>query len=342
MVGCAVAYSLARRGVETVILEAEDDLARGASGANSGILHTGFDSVPGELETRLILRSAQLRSELEVPVVACGALMQDAPAAVVERARANGVIVRVHSDGALEIPGESVTDPVAYTRALASAAAEVRLGARVRAIRRAGGGLALEIAGGEEVVCRVAVNCAGLFADEVARLAGDDSFEIYPRKGEFFVFDPPEPLDRIRLPAPDAAHQGRARVPDGRRQGDRRADRARPGRQARRLGTSGGAGRGAGQGSRDVAAAHRLRARSRATPGCVPPDAASTTSSARRVRVPGSSTSPPSARPGCRRHSASVSTWPDWWASRGSRWARSGGSRWPWSRGSQPWWRRRL
>ena len=39
--------------------------------------------------------------------------------------------------------------------------------------------------------CPAAVNCAGLYADEVARLAGDDSFGVYPRKGEFVVFDSP-------------------------------------------------------------------------------------------------------------------------------------------------------
>ena len=62
-----------------VLLEAEPGLALAASGTNSGILHTGFDSKPGELETRLILRSAALREELMdelgVPVWRCGALL---------------------------------------------------------------------------------------------------------------------------------------------------------------------------------------------------------------------------------------------------------------------------
>ena len=44
----------------------------------------------------------------------------------------------------------------------------------------------------------------------MARLAGDDSFEIYPRKGEFLVFDPPggEPLERILLPVPTKRTKG--------------------------------------------------------------------------------------------------------------------------------------
>jgi glycerol-3-phosphate dehydrogenase len=49
VVGAAVAHALARRGVVAILLEAEDELALGASGTNSGILHTAFDSAPGEL-----------------------------------------------------------------------------------------------------------------------------------------------------------------------------------------------------------------------------------------------------------------------------------------------------
>ena len=80
VVGCATAHALARRGVAALVLEAEPGLALGASGANSGILHTGFDSEPGELETRLILRSAALReeisAELGVPLWRCGARLR--------------------------------------------------------------------------------------------------------------------------------------------------------------------------------------------------------------------------------------------------------------------------
>jgi glycerol-3-phosphate dehydrogenase len=217
-VGCATALALARRGASVVLLEAEREAGMAASGTNSGILHTGFDSAPGELETELILRSAALRDPvldaLGLPVLRCGALMRGAPAEMVENARRNGVEVRLRDDGALEVPGEAVTDPVRYTLALGAAAerhgAELRTGAPVSAIAREGEGLALDYAGGERVVCDVAVNCAGLRADEVARLAGDDSFEVYPRKGEFLVFEPPagEPLERILLPVPTKRTKG--------------------------------------------------------------------------------------------------------------------------------------
>jgi glycerol-3-phosphate dehydrogenase len=225
VVGVAVAHALSRRGVGAVLLEAKNELALGASGTNSGILHTGFDSPANELETLLILRSAELRprviEEIAVPVIACGALMQ--PSAEGDRetvrriagaAEANGVEVTMRDDGALEIPGESVTDPVAYVAALAAAATsagtDLRTNARVEAIERGADGLSLHLAGGESVRCVTAVNCAGLRGDEVARMAGDQSFEIYPRKGEFFVFEPPGgvALERILLPIPTKRTKG--------------------------------------------------------------------------------------------------------------------------------------
>lgn len=224
VVGAAVAHALARRGVEATLLEAEDELALGPSGSNSGILHTGFDSPPDELETRLILCSAALRdaflAQLGVPVLRCGAVLTPhgdeesrTVATLAEGARRNGVTVTLRGDGTLEVPGEAVTDPVAYTRALADAAqargAEVRTSAAVVAIE-GGRRPVVRTAPGGVVACDVVVNCAGLRADEVARLAGDDSFTVYPRKGEFFVFDPPpgEPLERILLPVPTKQTKG--------------------------------------------------------------------------------------------------------------------------------------
>src|SRR5437868_5252405 len=76
VVGCAVALALARRVAGVALLEAEPEPGLGASGTNSGILHTGFDSTPGELETELIVASRGVRDAvlpaLGIPVLPCG------------------------------------------------------------------------------------------------------------------------------------------------------------------------------------------------------------------------------------------------------------------------------
>lgn len=226
VVGAAVLYTLAHRGVDAVLLEAYDALAYGASGTNSGVIHTGFDSTPGELETDLILRAAALRDRVvdarNIPVLRCGAELlphtdtdRATVAKLAENARRNGVTVQVReNDGALLVPGESVTDPVVYTVALADAAARagatIKTNAVVDGIDHTVDGLTLHLADGARITCDVAVNCAGLYADAIARLVGDDSFDIYPRKGEFFVFELPgdATLDRILLPVPTARTKG--------------------------------------------------------------------------------------------------------------------------------------
>jgi glycerol-3-phosphate dehydrogenase len=93
------------------------------------------------------------------------------------------------------VPGEGITDPVAFAGALAAAAerhgAQVRTGARVE-----------EPVGGD-----VVVNAAGLGAGRIARLHGDASFDVFPRKGEFLVFDVAPP-QQILLPVPTARTKG--------------------------------------------------------------------------------------------------------------------------------------
>jgi len=226
VVGTAVAFTLAHRGVSVGLVESGPGLAYSASGTNSGCLHTGFDSTPGELETQLILRSAQLRpavlSALEIPVMHCGAELvpqsdsdRETVSALYDNAVTNGVDVSIReADGALLVPGESITDPVAYTESLGRSAVEagteIHLNTSVTRIDSVADGLQVHTANGETTTASAVINCAGLYADEIARMVGDESISIYPRKGEFFVFELPdgETLDHIVLPVPTKRTKG--------------------------------------------------------------------------------------------------------------------------------------
>jgi glycerol-3-phosphate dehydrogenase len=226
VVGAATLFTLAHRGVATVLLEAEPSLGYSASGTNSGVLHTGFDSTAGQLETEMILRSAAIRpavlEALRVPVLHCGAELvphsdsdRETIRELAENAGRNGVQVELReSDGALLVPGESVTDPVAFTLALGAsgqaAGGEILTDARVIQVEDRNERFTLTLEDGRSIEATAIVNAAGLYADEVARLIGDDSFEIYPRKGEFFVFELPggERLEKILLPVPTKRTKG--------------------------------------------------------------------------------------------------------------------------------------
>eukprot|EP00547_Thalassionema_nitzschioides_P013693 CAMPEP_0194237444 /NCGR_PEP_ID=MMETSP0158-20130606/4451_1 /TAXON_ID=33649 /ORGANISM="Thalassionema nitzschioides, Strain L26-B" /LENGTH=1029 /DNA_ID=CAMNT_0038971477 /DNA_START=131 /DNA_END=3220 /DNA_ORIENTATION=+ len=79
VVGLSVLRAATLSGYKTVLIEAESDLVTGASAGNSGIIHTGTDSVPGSLERALIRDSiSQIRPFLKkhkIPYHDCGSLV---------------------------------------------------------------------------------------------------------------------------------------------------------------------------------------------------------------------------------------------------------------------------
>jgi glycerol-3-phosphate dehydrogenase len=79
VVGLAVLRAATLQGYKCVLVEAEADLLRGASSANSGIICTGVDASPGSLERALIRDSiAQMRPYLKthrIPFRDCGSLV---------------------------------------------------------------------------------------------------------------------------------------------------------------------------------------------------------------------------------------------------------------------------
>ena len=57
--GCAVARELARTEMKIAVLEKASDVCEGTSKANSGIVHAGYDAVPGTLKARLNLAGSR-------------------------------------------------------------------------------------------------------------------------------------------------------------------------------------------------------------------------------------------------------------------------------------------
>lgn len=79
VVGCAIARALARHPLRIALVEASSDVGDGTSKANTAILHTGFDAVPGTLEARLVREGHRLlgafAGEAGIPVEPLGALL---------------------------------------------------------------------------------------------------------------------------------------------------------------------------------------------------------------------------------------------------------------------------
>ncbi|WP_031167573.1 FAD-dependent oxidoreductase [Streptomyces durhamensis] len=240
VVGCALARELARRPrLSVALVEAQDDVGQGTSKANTAILHTGFDAVPGTLEARLVReghhRLGAYATETGIPVERVGALLvawdEEQLAALPRlagKAERNGygetsllgsgeVYAREPrlgpgALGALHVPGESIVCP--WTTTLAYATQAVRAGvdlhlntAVARATWQAGHHLATSRG---TLRARRLVNAAGLHADTVDRLLGHEDFTVTPRRGQLLVYDRlARPLVRhILLPVPTAFGKG--------------------------------------------------------------------------------------------------------------------------------------
>jgi glycerol-3-phosphate dehydrogenase len=239
VVGCAVLWALAHYDLRLALCETANDVGQGISRANTAIAHSGFDAPPGSLEARLVTQShgifAALCDQLGVDLRPCGALMlaldQDDLARLdtyAHQAAANGVAVERISAaavrtgwpyvsqlvcGGLRIPGEASVDSfgltLAYAEVAAGAGARLLLDEPVAAIEQQEDRLIVTTAR-RQIAARYVVNAAGLYAAEIARMVGDRSFSIRPRKGQLLVIDPAvaPPIDTILLPTPTPRSKG--------------------------------------------------------------------------------------------------------------------------------------
>ncbi|WP_079025155.1 L-2-hydroxyglutarate oxidase [Streptomyces leeuwenhoekii] len=234
IVGLSTAYAISRAapGTRVTVLEKEPGPARHQTGRNSGVVHSGIYYRPGSLKARYAVRGAaemvKFCAEYGIAHAVTGKLIVatdrvELPRlhALVQRGRENGIPVRelgaaqiteyepeVRGLAAIHVGTTGICDYVAVARQLAAASgARIRYGAQVLRIdRRPSRGVAALTRSGDIVRARVLVNCAGLYCDEVARMAGDDpGMRIVPFRGEYYELARPELVRGLVYPVPDPA-----------------------------------------------------------------------------------------------------------------------------------------
>jgi len=236
IIGLATAHALleAAPRQRLVILEKEDRLATHQTGHNSGVIHSGIYYRPGSHKARLCVEGAGLMREFcaarGIPVEPVGKVIVATTQAELprlqtlhERGLANGVPGLKFLDQAalrelepnarallaLHSPATAIVDfgavAAALARELAAQGVAIVTGARVVGIVRSPGGLDV-VTPRQALRVRSLVNCAGLYSDHVARLAGaTPNVRIIPFRGEYYMLRP-ERRDLIRgliYPVPD-------------------------------------------------------------------------------------------------------------------------------------------
>ncbi len=238
IVGLATAYRLMERmpGAQLIVLEKEDRVAAHQTGRNSGVIHSGLYYRPGSLKATCcregkweLIRFCETEG---IPYELCGKVIvavaeAERPRlqALYERGQQNGVACTLigpaqlrelepHARGvaAIHVPEAGIVSYRAVAERLRAkleaAGHRVVLRAPVTRIVPDGRGVVLETPAG---VFRadVAVGCAGLYADRIARMDGlEPGVRILPFRGEYYELRPERRhlCRNLIYPVPDPAY----------------------------------------------------------------------------------------------------------------------------------------
>lgn len=223
VIGGMLARELSRYKLSVALLEKENDVAMGASRANSGIVHGGYDPVPGTLKAKLNAQGVELlfeaAKELHVPCkrngsMVCAFSAEEEPiidelyqqglennipglkiltgdeARMIEPNLSNAVTKVLH------VTNAGIVCPYDLTIAAVGNAMDngVQLFRNfdVNNISRENETFTVTSSANEQIQGKYLVNCAGGYSDKIAQMAGDDFFTIIPRAGEYMLLDKAE------------------------------------------------------------------------------------------------------------------------------------------------------
>lgn len=243
VVGLAAARSLAMSGREVIVVEKHDAFGTETSARNSEVIHAGIYYRPGGLRARLCVSGKAMlyefcrshgvnfdnceklivaNGEAEVaklkPLVGVAAQNGVGDLEVISGAEAARLERGLKCDAAIRSPTSGIVDShglmLAILGDLENAGGMLSLSSPFERGAINGEGVALEIGGAEplELQARLVVNCAGLWADKVARaIEGLDQSrvpDIRPAKGQYFTVTGRAPFKRLIYPLHSADSQG--------------------------------------------------------------------------------------------------------------------------------------
>lgn len=233
IVGLATAMALADEGAVVTLVEKEDTVAAHQTGHNSGVIHTGIYYRPGSYKARFCVEGRRHLLEFceveGIPTSITGKVIvatspTELPALdeLHRRAAANGVenVSRLTTSelreiepeatgmAALNVPGAGVIDfknvAAAMRRRIEARKGGIRTGARAVAAVRHGDTWAIDLSDSTQVRAPKVVTCAGLHADQVARLFGlKPDVTVVPFRGEYWHLRRPDLVRSLIYPVPD-------------------------------------------------------------------------------------------------------------------------------------------
>lgn len=216
--GACIARELSKYKVNVCIIEKANDVSCGTSKANSGIVHAGYDAVPGTLMAKLNVEGCSIYPELSRQlhfdyknigslVVAFNEKDMEHVQKLYDRGLKNGVKqmkivnqeelrklepnISEEAVGALLAESAGIVSPYMATWAVAENAVmngvKLFLETEVHGIEK--NELFTVKTGKGDIQAKCVVNAAGLYADKISAMAGAREYVIKPRRGEYYLLD---------------------------------------------------------------------------------------------------------------------------------------------------------
>lgn len=218
--GCAAARELSRWKLDVLLVEKGSDVAFGASRANGGVVHVGIN-FPKKSQKHHYNQIGnamyqELSKQLDVPfeqkgqVMLCCRPWEQIPVFFLrlngKRLGIPGVKYLKRSEllkvepgvpefmhGGMYMPIGGITSPHEMTIALAENAAKngvkISLNTAVSGMQVENETIVLVTTSRGTIYPKLVINAAGVYADEIAQMAGDRTFTIHPRRGTDIITD---------------------------------------------------------------------------------------------------------------------------------------------------------
>lgn len=220
IVGCAIARELTRHNLDVILVEKEPDLAMQASGRNDGLVHAGIDlrqdsrkffynragnRIFGDICAELGVhfeRPGQFicfDNPLWIPILYLSLIYWSwiglRNVKVLGKGKLRELEPSVRSDlcAALYFPSTGIVSPynltIAYAENAVQNGAKVFLDTAVTGMEVEDGLIKVVKTNRGKIRPRLVINAAGVFCEDISKMAEDRFYSIHPRKGTSAVLD---------------------------------------------------------------------------------------------------------------------------------------------------------
>ena len=240
IVGSAVAYTLSNYDIKVVVIEKEDDVAKGTTRANSAIIHAGYDPKPESIMAKSNVRGSilwkEIASSLNLEYIQTGSLV------VAKNEEEHKVIIELYENGlansveeievisavraceiepnlkkdiftALYAKTAAIINPyqscIAFCEYAIRNGTDFLMNSEVTAIARDEDGYMISTRD-HNIKAKYIVNAAGLYTEDIHILAGGKGFGTRSVKGEYYLLDKTQGsfVSTVVFPVPSASGKG--------------------------------------------------------------------------------------------------------------------------------------